>query len=304
MTGSDSATDTLGLVLAVGGGLAAVRTHDGEERLAKFAGRLDQRPVAGDRVGLLLEADGDGARIDRIEPRRTDLRRLQRMRSEGERAMGEQVLAANADCVLIVAALADPPLRRGLIDRILVAAWRGGMEPLLAITKADLADGAQEDPEQVLADYRAIGVDGIAVDARDPSAGAAVRALLAGRTAAVVGHSGVGKSTLVNTTTGGRQEIGAIHALSGRGRHTTTTGRWIDIPDAGALIDLPGIRSFAIADVDAADLAHAFPEIAEAARGCRFTDCRHVGEAGCAVEDSVDAARLESYRKLLRELEE
>lgn len=297
-------TETPGLVLAVGGGLAAVRTDDGEERLAKFAGRLEQRPVVGDRVGLLLEDDGDGARIDRIEPRRTDLRRLQRMRSEGERAMGEQVLAANAECVLIVAALMDPPLRRGLIDRILVAAWRGGMEPLLAITKADLGEGAQEDPVQVLADYRAIGVDGIALDAREPSAGHAIRALLAGRTAAVIGHSGVGKSTLVNTTTGGRQETGAIHALSGRGRHTTTTARWIDIPGDGALIDLPGIRSFAIADVAAQDLAHAFPEIAEAAARCRFADCRHIGEAGCAVEESVDAARLESYRKLLRELGE
>lgn len=297
-------TDTPGLVLAVGGGLAAVRTDDGEERLAKFAGRLDQRPVVGDRVGLLLEDDGDGARIDRIDSRRTDLRRLQRMRSEGERAMGEQVLAANADCVLIVTSLVDPPLRRGLIDRILVAAWRGGMEPLLAITKADLLENADEDPARVLEDYRSIGVDGIAVDARDPGAGDAIRTLLAGRTAAVVGHSGVGKSTLVNTTTGGSQETGAIHALSGRGRHTTTTARWIDVSGGGALIDLPGIRSFAIADVDPGDLAHAYLEIAEAAAGCRFADCRHVGEAGCAVEGSVDAARLESYRKLLRELTE
>ena len=97
------------LVLAVGGGLAAVRTDAGEERLAKFAGRLDRRPVAGDRVELLLEAD-DGGRIDVIEPRRTELRRQQRMRSEGERAMKEQVLAANAECVLIVASIAD---RRG-----------------------------------------------------------------------------------------------------------------------------------------------------------------------------------------------
>lgn len=304
MTAPDRTADTPGLVLAVGGGLAAVRTDDGEERLAKFAGRLEQRPVAGDRVGMLLEDDGDGARIDRIEPRRTDLRRLQRMRSEGERLMGEQVLVANTDCLLIVASLVDPPLRRGLIDRFLVAAWRGGMEPLLAITKADLGDGAQEDPNQVLEDYHAIGVEGIAVDARDPAAGASIRALLAGRTAAVVGHSGVGKSTLVNSTTGGRQETGAIHALSGRGRHTTTTARWIDIPEGGALIDLPGIRSFAIADVDPADLAHAFPEIAEAASSCRFADCRHIGEAGCVVEKSVDATRLESYRKLLRELEE
>ncbi|MGI9116120.1 MAG: ribosome small subunit-dependent GTPase A [Gaiellales bacterium] len=290
------------LVLAVGGGLAAVRTDAGEERLAKFAGRLDRRPVAGDRVELLLEAD-DGGRIDAIEPRRTELRRQQRMRSEGERAMKEQVLAANAASVLIVASIADPPLRRGLIDRILVAAWRGGMEPLLAITKEDLAGRAAEDPDAVLADYRAIGVDGVVVDVRTPAGADAVRALLAGRTAAVVGHSGVGKSTLVNALTGGGQATGAIHELSGRGRHTTTTATWLDTPGGGALIDLPGIRSFSLAGITPHDLADAFGDIAEASADCRFSDCRHVGDEGCAVEERVEPARLASYRKLLAELE-
>ncbi len=290
------------LVLAVGGGLAAVRTDAGEERIAKFAGRLDRRPVAGDRVQLLIEAE-EGGRIDVIEPRATELRRQQRMRSEGERAMKEQVLAVNAACVLIVASITDPPLRRGLIDRILVAAWRGGMEPLLAITKQDLAERGEEDPEVVLADYRAIGVDGVVVDVRTPDGAEAVRRLLAGRTAAVVGHSGVGKSTLVNALTGGGQVTGAIHELSGRGRHTTTTATWLDMPGGGALIDLPGIRSFSLAGITPADLASAFGDIAEASAECRFTDCRHLGDDGCAVERMVEPARLASYRKLLNELE-
>lgn len=290
------------LVLAVGGGLAAVRTDAGEERIAKFAGRLDRRPVAGDRVQLLIEAE-EGGRIDVIEPRTTELRRQQRMRSEGERAMKEQVLAVNAECVLIVASIADPPLRRGLIDRILVAAWRGGMEPLLAITKEDLAARADEDPELVLADYRAIGVEGVIIDVRTQAGEEAVRALLAGRTAAVVGHSGVGKSTLVNALTGGGQVTGAIHELSGRGRHTTTTATWLDVPGGGALIDLPGIRSFSLAGITPGDLASAFGDIAEASTACRFSDCRHVGDEGCAVEQMVEPARLASYRKLLNELE-
>ncbi len=292
-----------GLVLAVGGGLAAVRTAAGEERVAKLAGRLDRRPVAGDRVGLLLESD-DGARIDVIEERRTELRRQQRMRSEGERAMKEQVLAANAECVLIVASIADPPLRRGLIDRILVAGWRGGMAPLIAITKCDLAERAAEPPVQVLADYAQIGVDGVAVDVRTAAGAEAVRALIAGRTAAVVGHSGVGKSTLVNALTGGGQVTGAVHELSGRGRHTTTTATWLDVPGGGALIDLPGIRSFSLAGIAPDDLRHAFADVAAAAERCRFRDCRHVGEDGCAVEAEVEPARLASYRKLLAELEE
>ncbi len=291
-----------GLVLAVGGGLAAVRVEGGEERIAKFAGRLTMRPVAGDAVELMLEADG-GARIDVIVPRATELRRQQRMRSEGERAMREQVLAANAACVLIVASIADPPLRRGLIDRILVAAWRGGMEPLLAITKRDLDGRAAESGAQVLDDYAAIGVPGVFVDVRTEEGRDAVRRLIDGRTAAVVGHSGVGKSTLVNALTGGGQATGAIHELSGRGRHTTTTATWLDVPAGGALIDLPGIRSFSLAGITPDDLAHAFGDVADAAAGCRFADCRHVGEAGCAVEGRVDPARLASYRKLLEELE-
>jgi len=279
-----------------------VRTDAGEERIAKFAGRLDRRPVAGDRVQLLLEAE-EGGRIDVIEPRSTELRRQQRMRSEGERAMKEQVLAVNAECVLIVSSIADPPLRRGLIDRILVAAWRGGMEPLLAITKEDLAERADEDPEVVLADYRAIGVDGVVIDVRTQAGEDAVRTLLAGRTAAVVGHSGVGKSTHVNALTGGGQVTGAIHELSGRGRHTTTTATWLDMPGGGALIDLPGIRSFSLAGITPDDLASAFGDIADASAECRFADCRHVGDDGCAVERLVEPARLASYRKLLNELE-
>ncbi len=291
-----------GIVLAVGGGLAAVRTVQGEERVAKMAGRLPMRPVAGDRVGLLMEAE-EGARIDVIEPRQTELRRQQRMRSEGERAMKEQVLAANAECVVIVASLVDPPLRRGLIDRILVAAWRGGMEPLLVITKRDLVERADEDPSGVLADYAAIGVPGVAVDVRGAAGAAAVRELIAGRTAAVIGHSGVGKSTLVNALSGGQQVTGAIHELSGRGRHTTTTATWIDVPGGGALIDLPGIRSFSLAGITPDDLSSAFGDVADAAAQCRFADCRHVGETGCAVESIVEPARLASYRKLLAELE-
>ena len=290
------------LVLAVGGGLAAVRTEAGVEHIAKFAGRLDRRPVAGDRVQLLIEAE-EGGRIDVIEPRTTELRRQQRMRSEGERAMKVQVLAANAECVLIVASIADPPLRRGLIDRILVSAWRGGMEPLLAITKSDLAGRAAEDPVVVLADYRAIGVDGVVIDVRTAAGAEPVRRLLAGRTAAVEGHSGVGKSTLVNARTGGGQVTGAIHELSGRGRHTTTTATWLDLPTGGSLIDLPGIRSFSLAGITPAELAEAFGDIAEAYEQCRFTDCRHVGDEGCAVERLVEPARLASYRKLLVELE-
>ena len=95
-----------------------------------------------------------------------------------------------------------------------------------------------------------------------------------------------------------------MHELSGRGRHTTTTATWLDTPEGGALIDLPGIRSFSLAGIEPDDLRHAFADVAAAAERCRFRDCRHVGEDGCAVEAEVESARLASYRKLLAELEE
>jgi ribosome biogenesis GTPase len=177
------------------------------------------------------------------------------------------------------------------------------MEPLLVITKRDLVERADEDPSGVLADYAAIGVPGVAVDVRGAAGAAAVRELIAGRTAAVIGHSGVGKSTLVNALSGGQQVTGAIHELSGRGRHTTTTATWIDVPGGGALIDLPGIRSFSLAGITPDDLSSAFGDVADAPPQCRFAGWRHGGETGCAVESIVEPARLASYRKLLAELE-
>jgi ribosome biogenesis GTPase len=294
----DSSEGAAGLVLAVGGGLAAVRLAE-EERLAAFAGRLDERPVAGDRVRCTVEPDG--ARIDVIEPRRSRLVRLQVTR--GGRVMGEQVVAANADLLLAVIATADPPLRRGLIDRLLVAAWAGDLAPALVVTKADLADRAEEPVDAVLADYAALGVPSIAVDGRTAEGIAAVRALVGGRVAVAAGHSGVGKSTLVNGLTGGEQATASIRELNQRGRHTTTTSRWLDLPGGGAVIDTPGVRSFALAGVDVHDLGSAFPEIAALRASCRFGDCRHMGEAGCAVEGAISPERLDSYRKLVEEVE-
>jgi ribosome biogenesis GTPase len=284
-----------GRVVAIGGGMAAVRVN-GEERVAKLAGRMRgrSRPVAGDDVDVTVMDDGT-ARIDGIEERRTQLVRAQRL------GRGEQVLVANADLLVVVAAAADPPLRRGLIDRLLVAAWAGGLEAALVITKADLADQAEEPPVQVLADYADLGYPGALVNARTEEGGRTVRALIAGRLAAFAGHSGVGKSTLVNTVTGGEQQTGAVNEVIGRGRHTTTAARLIHGTGI-EVIDTPGIRGFSPAGLEPRELQFAFPEIAEAAAACRFRTCLHAGEAGCAVEGAVDPRRLASYRKLLAEL--
>ncbi len=286
---------TPGRVVAIGGGLAAV-TVDGQERVAKLAGRLRAggQPVAGDDVLVTLMSDGT-ARIDEVGERRTRLVRLDRL------GRGEQVLVANAEVLCVVAAAAEPPLRRGLIDRLLAAAWVGGLDGVLVITKRDRIGEADEAPAAVLADYAALGYPGILVDGRSAEGMAAVRDFLGGRLAALVGHSGVGKSTLVNGLTGGAQPTGAVNEVIGRGRHTTTSARLI-AGNGIELLDTPGIRGFALAGLEARDLGHAFPDIAAAAAGCRFRTCLHTGEAGCAVPGVVATERLVSYRKLLAEL--
>ncbi len=281
--------------MAVGGGLVAVRVSGGD-RVAKLAGRLTARPVVGDRVDVSLEQD-EGARIDRIHDRSSSLMRMQRL------GRGDQVLVANAEVLVVVAACVEPPLRRGLIDRLMVAAWAGDMDAVLVITKLDLAELAEEPPQLVLDDYAALGYPGVALDARDASAAGDVRALIGERLAAFAGHSGVGKSTLVNAICGaGTQTTGVVNEVIGRGRHTTTAARLLQCHDGAAIIDTPGIRGFALTGIDEHDLGQAFPEIAAAAPGCRFNGCLHVGEPGCAVPDRIAARRLDSYRKLLDEL--
>lgn len=285
-----------GTVLAVGGGLVAVRVAEGE-RVAKLAGRLTARPVVGDRVDVTLVNDDD-ARVDRIHDRVTTFARLQRL------GRGDQVLVANAELLVVVAACVDPPLRRGLIDRLLVAAWAGAMDAALVITKVDLVERAEEPPERVLADYAALGYPGTAVDARSPAAADAVRRVIDGRLAAFAGHSGVGKSTLVNGLCGAGQATGVVNEVIGRGRHTTTAARMLECRDGSTIVDTPGIRGFALVGVDEQDLQFAFPEIGALAGGCRFAGCLHVGEPGCAVAeaDTVSPLRLDSYRKLLAEV--
>ena len=243
---------------------------------------------------MTVAADGT-VRIDAIHERRTQLARLQRL------GRGDQTLVANAELLVIVAAVADPPLRRGLIDRLLVAAWAGEMDGMIVLTKADMADQAEEPPARVVADYVDLGYAAVAVDARTPTGVHAVRKLLAGRLAAFAGHSGVGKSTLVNGLTGGAQLTGVVNDVIGRGRHTTTAARIVH-GNGIEVIDTPGIRGFVITNVAESDLGFAFPEIAEASAGCRFRGCRHAGDAGCAVPALVGEVRLQSYRKLLAEI--
>ncbi len=210
----------------------------------------------------------------------------------------ERVVVANADQLVVVVALADPEPRTGLVDRALAAAYDAGIEPLLCLTKADLAD-----PEPFLSIYRPLDVRHV-VTQRGADV-APVLDQLRGRTSVMLGHSGVGKSTLVNALVPGTDRaIGVVNDVTGRGRHTSTSALMLRLPDgSGWIIDTPGIRSFGLAHVEPSRLIEAFPDLSELTGDCPRGCTHSATEPECALdaaaaEGRVDPARVESYRRL------
>ncbi|AEV88453.1 GTPase [Actinoplanes sp. SE50] len=263
--------------------------------------------VVGDRVALVGDTSGDAgslARIVRIGERTSVLRRTADDDDTTPEGRLERVVVANADQLVIVSALADPPPRTGFIDRCLVAAYDADIEPLLCLTKADLSG-----PEQVLDYYAELDLPHVLV--RPGSDLAELRERLAGRISVLVGHSGVGKSTLVNRLVpDALRAVGAVSAV-GKGRHTSTSAVALRLPavgrsrkDPGWIIDTPGIRSFGLAHVSAESLLHGFPDLVEGTledqpncgHTAADTDCRLDAWVG---EGRADRRRLDSYRRLL-----
>lgn len=205
---------------------------------------------------------------------------------------------ANADVLLVVAAAVDPPFRPRLVDRYMVAAALGPLEPALAITKLDLVEDRAALDEQ-LAVYRDVGYPVEVGSTFDPAFVERIRALIDGRIAAFAGHSGVGKSSLTQALTGVHRAVGEVSRKVGKGRHTTSDPRLVPMPGGGAVVDTAGVPTFYLPPMDADDLGDGFPEIAAAAKDCRFRGCRHAGEPGCAVASASTPDRLDSYRRLL-----
>jgi ribosome biogenesis GTPase len=257
--------------------------------------------VVGDRVRVVGDTSGrEGTlgRIVEVEPRATMLRR-----TADDDDPYERPIVANADQLVIVTALADPPPRTGMIDRILVAGYDAGVTPLLCLTKADL-----EDPESLLSTYRSLGVPWV-VTHRDGGRIVGLEDLherLAGRTSVLVGQSGVGKSTLVNALVpDARRETGDVNAVTGQGRHTSTSAIMLELPDdAGWIVDTPGIRSFGLAHVQPEHLIEAFPDLDEMTedcpRGCTHDDDEpECGLDVAVAEGDVEPERVASFRRLL-----
>ncbi len=248
--------------------------------------------VAGDWVAVADE------RLAAVLERRTLL-----SRGAAGRAGGAQPIAANVDAVVVVQGL-DRPLRDRRLHRALALAWDSGATPVIVLAKADLDDEA---PSRARAAEASFGVDAHVVSVRSGAGLGAIAALARpDRTLVLIGESGAGKSSLVNALAGSEAlPIGDVRAGDAKGRHTTTARHLVPLPGGGALIDTPGLRELGLWGSEEG-VAAAFADIGALAEGCRFGDCRHEGEPGCAVvraveEGRLDPVRLDSLRDLNRE---
>ncbi len=252
-------------------------------------------------VGDIVTLDGDTsgregtlARIVEVAERRTILRR-----SADDSDTFERPIVANADQLMIVTALADPEPRMGMIDRILVAAFDAKVSPILCLTKADLAS-----PDELMAAYSPLGVP--IITTRPGSDLIPVHDILTGHTTVLVGHSGVGKSTLVNALVPGiNRAVAEVSDLTGKGRHTSTSALAIPLPQGGWIVDTPGVRSFGISHVNTSSIVAAFSDLTEYAAQCP-RGCHHeTGAVDCALDTAVadgrlDVSRLSSFRRMER----
>jgi ribosome biogenesis GTPase len=261
--------------------------------------------VVGDRVALAGDTSGEPgmlARIVRVEERTSVLRR-----SPEDTDPLERIVVANADQMVIVCALADPAPRLRFVDRCLVAAYDAGLDPLLVLTKSDLAS-----PRRVRAFYRPLGLPMVSTrQPLSPQTMTRLRRALDGRISVLIGQSGVGKSTLVNELVpeAGRA-VGVVNPVTGRGRHTSSSAVALRLPpfatsranDPGWLIDTPGVRSFGLGHVSVERVVEAFGDLAEGTEGCP-PGCDHLSE-DCALDawtaEHHAEARLDSLRRLLR----
>lgn len=301
-----------GKIIRNTGSAYTVRFDDGSTANCRVKGNFrikgirTTNPVAvGDMVEVAQSAD-DADYITAIHPRRNYIiRRASNLSKESH------IIAANIDRAVLVASLRDPATPTTFIDRFLATAEAYNVPAILLLNKCDIWD----DDDRELADamlylYRSIGYPAYAVSARTGEGIEELRTLFQGSVTLLSGNSGVGKSSLINAIVPGADlRTGEISDIHHTGTHTTTFSEIIDLPDGGELIDVPGVKGFGVIDFEPAEVSHFFPEIFKEGANCRYSDCRHTGEPGCAVTEAVaehriSESRYNSYLSVLEEANE
>jgi ribosome biogenesis GTPase / thiamine phosphate phosphatase len=297
--------ESAAVVFSVSSGRCRV-LQDGEELDCvvppELAVRQKSALAVGDRVRV---AEENGIwRLKSVLPRRTVLARPDPLHKHMQR-----LIAANVDVVIHVVTLKSPPLRPRLIDRFLIAIQRGGAQPVICVNKVDLLTSEERERElPKLAPYLELGVPVIGCSTKTGEGLEQLRAEVDGKLSALVGHSGVGKSSILNALDESLQlATNELQKKRGTGRHTTTASTLYDFGGGTYLIDTPGIREFGLWDLDRESLRDYFPEFKEPGESCRFTDCTHVHEPDCQVkalveEGELSEARYETYVRLWEDL--
>jgi ribosome biogenesis GTPase len=283
-----------------------VRAADGRELFCSVRGKVrlagsthsTTTLAVGDRVVCRAGTDGQGA-IEAVLPRTSVL-----SRPDPHRVRLQHVLAANVDRVVVVASAAEPAFAPGFIDRVLAFAEWARLDALIVVNKMDLVAAPPPEVET----YRRMGYAVILTSATTGAGIDELRAALVGKASVVTGHSGVGKSSLLNALAPGLGlTVGQVNDISGRGRQTTSAATWTPIAGGGALVDTPGVREFGLFNVPPREVTRLFRDLAEVATTCKYGNCLHQGEPGCGLEAALEAGdvapwRVDSYRRILSTL--
>lgn len=300
-----------GVVVRNTGSSYQVRLDDGREVACRVKGNFrikgirTTNPVAvGDRVSVSKAAD-DADYITAVQPRRNYIiRRASNLSKESH------ILAANLDLAALVMSLRDPETPTTFVDRFLATAEAYSVPAMLIFNKSDIWDeDDRELAEGLKILYNSIGYEVMEVSSVTSEGVRELEEKLAGKTTLLLGNSGVGKSSLINAMVpGANLKTGKISDIHHQGMHTTTFSEMVDLPGGGELIDVPGIRGFGTIDFDPAEVSHFFPEIFRISADCKYGDCKHLGEPGCAVRDAVanhyiSESRFASYLSILDEIQ-